>query len=284
MASTPAATGSVNQHTPRNILPLANSSAAQPGQDNAGKPSSSSAQQSATEYPDVMLSDLRRLTPDYPDTSINVLPSIGQLHHHHEPIICYHEPMLSDILYYKRWPACKPRAMRARSAEQPAKNAPRAEYCEYMLQRMPLMTSAPRVRCKAPPPAPPPALRRLLDGAIGPNPFIDPEPWRSLHPPRLQKAIRLYDFTPYWSPPRILVRMAFTGDVVCTLGPEFSMLGIHSCSRVFDAERYVSAVLQRFVHVVSIGNILLPEFDRKISEMLLRENTDTIFVSFVEHF
>ena len=76
--------------------------------------------------------------------------------------------------------------------------------------------------------------------------------------------------------------MAFTGDFVCTLGPEFSMLGVDWYSRVLDAERYVSSVLQRPVRVSYVGNIRAPEVDRKISEMLLREHTDTVFVHVVE--
>ena len=100
----------------------------------------------------------------------------------------------------------------------------------------------------------------------------------SLYPPTLQNAIRAYDFGAYWTSPSVIVRMAFTGDFVCTLGPEFSMLGQKHFGNVIDAERYVSAVLRREVRVSYIGNILAPDISRRIAELLLLEKTDTIFV------
>ena len=251
MASIPSGTGTAHQHAQSSTQPLASSSAEQPAQNNAGQPASSSAEQPATEYPDVIISVPECHTPDYPLTSISLLPSVGELHHHHEPIIAYHQ-------YHH-----SPRPVRARSAEQPASDSRIA----LAMHRSP---------CKAPPPTPP--WRLPTESSVGINPLLHPEVYNSIHPPALQNAMRVYDVSPYWPTPTIIVRMAFTGDFVCTLGAEFSMLGVCFNSRVIHAERYVSSVLQQAVRIAYIGNIRAPEEHWKIAELLLREHTDTIFV------
>ena len=72
--------------------------------------------------------------------------------------------------------------------------------------------------------------------------------------------------------------MALSGDFVCTLGPEFSMLSVsHSCT-VFQAEHYVSSQQQRELRVVYIGKTRAPHGNQNIAEILVKEHTDTIFV------
>ena len=91
MASIPSGTGTANQHAQSSTQPLASTSAEQPARNHARQPGSSSAGQPAMEYPDVVISSPGCHTPDYPATTISILPSIGQLHHHYEPVIAYNE-------------------------------------------------------------------------------------------------------------------------------------------------------------------------------------------------
>ena len=72
--------------------------------------------------------------------------------------------------------------------------------------------------------------------------------------------------------------MAFTGEFVCTLGPEFSMLSMQHFGTILDAERYVSSQLHRLVRVAYIGMTLAPAGNRKIAEILARERTNTVVV------
>ena len=221
--------------------------------------SPSSAAQPAKEYPDVVNSSPECHTPDYPDTSISILESIGELHHHFEPIIAYNEPFIDSRPFPPkvRHPN-SPRPMRARSAEQPA------DYNRTAFATgIPWLPRFPRSRCQA-------TWLHIFSGIglhIGPHP---------VYPARLQEAIRAYDDSPYWPTPTVKARMALSGEVVCTLGPEFSMLGVCYFSRVIDAERYVSSVLQWPVKIAFIGSIRAPKSDWKIAEMLLREKTNTI--------
>ena len=268
MASIPSGTGTANQHAQSSNQPLASTSAEQPARNHARQPGSSSAGQPAMEYPDVVISSPGCHTPDYPATTISILPSIGQLHHHYEPITAYNEHYF-DIPASKMCHPSEHGPKRARSAEQPA------NYSRVALATdVPWSQRLPPCRFKAPPPLPPWRLER--PAAL--RKILLPETIRSLHPPPLQNAIRAYDRSPYWKPPTVTARMALTNDFVCTLGPEFSMLGVRHFGRVIDAERYVSAVLQRQVRVVYIGSIRAPDLGRRIAELLLLEQTDTIFV------
>ena len=165
-------------------------------------------------------------------------------------------------------PWCTPGPIRARSADQPADDSRTA-----LATDVPWSHRLPRRPCKAAPPHPP-----WIVADIGPNFLLHPEAYTSLHPPMLRNAIRAYDVSPYWVAPTVMARLALSGEVVCKLGPEFSMLGVYYFSRVIDAEYYVSSVLQWPVKVVFIGSIRAPKSDWKIAEMLLREKTNTIFV------
>ena len=268
MASIPSGTGTANQHAQSSTQPLASTSAEQPARNHARQPGSSSAGQPAMEYPDVVISSPGCHTPDYPATTISILPSIGQLHHHYEPVIAYNEHYF-DIPASKVCHPSEHGPERARSAEQPA------NYSRVALATdVPWSQRLPPCRFKAPPPLPPWRLER--PAALRKIPL--PETIRSLHPPPLRNAIRAYDCSPYWKPATVTARMAFTNDFVCTLGPEFSMLGVHHFGRVVDAERYVSGLLQREMRVVYIGNTRAPDIGRRIAELLLLERTDTIFV------
>ena len=286
MASIPSGTGTANQHAQSSNQPLASTSAEQPARNHARQPGSSSAGQPAMEYPDVVISSPGCHTPDYPATTISILPSIGQLHHHYEPVIAYNEHYFHcpapKVCYPSDYPVTTIIILpsigllhhhygpeRARSAEQPA------NYSRVALATdVPWSQRFPPCRFKAPPPLPPWRLER--PAALRKIPL--PETIRSLHPPPLQNAIRAYDRSPYWKPPTVTARMALTNDFVCTLGPEFSMLGVRHFGRVIDAERYVSAVLQQEVRVVYIGNTRAPDIGRRIAELLLLEQTDKIFV------
>ena len=76
--------------------------------------------------------------------------------------------------------------------------------------------------------------------------------------------------------------MALTGDFVCTLGPEFSMLGVFHFGTVIYAERYVSSQLQRSVRVAYIGNTVAPDVEECIAE-ILDPNIQTQFLFTLSH-
>ena len=252
MASRQPAAGSAEQPARSSTQPLASSSAEQPARNRAGQPAGSSAGQPASSNAAPPLSTSPCHTPDYPVLSISVLPSIGELHHHHEPIIAYHENKL-----------LRPRALRpVRSL-----SAPPCRHGELRYFNSPPISRRREPRqFKAPPPLPPWRTS------------TNPSEYTFIYPPTLQNAIRTYDVSPYWTPPTVIVRMALTGDFVCTLGPEFSMLGVFHFGTVIYAERYVSSQLQRSVRVAYIGNTVAPDVEECIAEILAREHTNTIFV------
>ena len=207
---------------------------------------------------------------------INFLPSIGELHHHDEPIIAYHTNYIHERDIKVRRTDMK--VIRARSAEQPAVESVITRLSvssHHPLQAFPYKyfpSGAPETdvaRCKPPPPIP----------RYFPPPMPPTFAYAAVYPPSLQNAIHQYDFCPYWPTPTVNVIMGFTGDLVCTLGPEFWMLGVsNNFGTILSAERYVSAHLQRRVRIASIGNTKTPGSFQMSAEILAREKTITICV------
>ena len=214
-----------------------------------------SATHSAAKF--AMVSTSRATQPahdiEYPLMIISILPSIGELHHHHQPVIAYNENYVHQreaigLLYPSAF-----RKTRSRSVEQPARSVRDISRARPSV-RLP--------RTKAPPPCP--------FGAGPPCPIV--------YPPTLRNAIYTYDVARYWRKPTVTVRMALSGDTVCTLGPEFAMLGVRHYGTVSEAERYVSAHQHRSLRIVYIGKTRAPHGNQNIAEILLKEHTDTIFV------
>ena len=248
MASTKPAVGSAEQPAKNNAEQSAGSSAGQPvghsgplwdGPLGATK-------SSCLDGPLWDTADIH--TPDYPDMCISLLPTIGELHHYHQPVVAYHRNYIHPVKIFR-----------------PAAARP---VCARSIQHVGLLAKPPPPRPpgKHPPPLPP--CRTPTD------------PWGHtfVYPQFLREAIQGYDFSPYWRAPTVTVNNALTGDFVCTLGPEFWMLSLCNYGTVIDAERYVSGQLRQAVRVAYIGTAIAPDDTRHIAEILAREKTNTVVV------